>query len=78
MSLHFEFRVVISVTISHVNDDRFVFLTILFVCLSIVVSTSYCVMFCVIFLRRVYPMLPVSLDCPFWIAPSVFSNVHLL
>ena len=22
-----------------------------------------------------YPMLPVSLDCPFLIAPSVFSNV---
>ena len=25
----------------------------------------------------VYPMLPVSLDCPFLIAPSVFSNVYL-
>jgi len=25
----------------------------------------------------VYPMLPVSLDCPFCIAPSVFSNVYL-
>ena len=25
----------------------------------------------------VYPMLPVSLDCPFSIAPSVFSNVYL-
>ena len=24
----------------------------------------------------VYPMLPVSLDCPFLIAPSVFSNVY--
>ena len=23
----------------------------------------------------VYPMLPVSMDCPFLIAPSVFSNV---
>jgi hypothetical protein len=22
-------------------------------------------------------MLPVSLDCPFWIAPSEFSNVYL-
>jgi len=26
----------------------------------------------------VYPMLPVSLDCPSLIAPSVFSNVYLL
>ena len=25
----------------------------------------------------VYPMLTVSLDCPFLIAPSVFSNVYL-
>jgi len=24
-----------------------------------------------------YPILPVSMDCPFWIAPSVFSNVYL-
>jgi hypothetical protein len=28
-------------------------------------------------LHLVGPMLPVSLDCPFWIAPSVFSNVYL-
>jgi hypothetical protein len=26
----------------------------------------------------VYPMLPVSLDCPFLIAPSVFSNVYAM
>jgi hypothetical protein len=25
----------------------------------------------------VYPMLPVSLDCPFLFAPSVFSKVYL-
>jgi hypothetical protein len=32
----------------------------------------------VVFLFRfVYPMLPVSRDCPFVIAPSVFSNVYL-
>ena len=30
---------------------------------------------CFVFLRLVYPMLPVSLDCSFLIAPSVFSNV---
>jgi hypothetical protein len=36
-----------------------------------------CVCFCIVFLRFVYPMLPVSLDCPFLIVPSVFSNVYL-
>ena len=32
------------------------------------------------FLRQLqtYPMLPVSLDCPFFIASSVFSNVYPL
>jgi hypothetical protein len=30
------------------------------------------------FLRLVYPMLPVFLDCPFMIAPTVFFNVYLL
>jgi hypothetical protein len=29
------------------------------------------------FIYRVYPMLPVSMDCPFCIAPSVFSNIYL-
>ena len=38
------------------------------------VSNTYCV----VFPRIVYPMLPVSLDCPFLIAPSVFSNAYLL
>ena len=27
---------------------------------------------CCVFLRLVYPLLPVSLDCPFLIAPSVY------
>ena len=40
------------------------------VCLCIVVL-------CFVFLRLVYPMLPVSPDCPFLIAPSVFSNVFV-
>ena len=30
---------------------------------------------CCVFLRLVYPVLPVSLDCLFLISPSVFSNV---
>jgi hypothetical protein len=34
--------------------------------------------FCFVFLRLVCPMLPVSLDCSFLIAPSVFSNVYLI
>ena len=57
------------------------------VCLRKVVSNTYCVVFLFFvfdfvfvfcfFLRLVYPMLPVSQDCPILIAPSVFSNVHL-
>ena len=34
--------------------------------------------FCFVVLRLVYPVLPVSLDCPFGIGPSVFSNVYVL
>ena len=36
------------------------------------VTNTYCVVFC-------FPssMLPVSLDCPFLIAPSVVSNVYM-
>ena len=33
--------------------------------------------FCFVFLRLLYPMLPVSLDCPFLIASSVFSSIYL-
>ena len=38
-----------------------------------------CVVFLFVCLRPVsrYPMLPVSLDCPFLITPSVFSNIYL-
>ena len=32
--------------------------------------------FCFVFLRLVYNMLPVSMDCPFLIALSIFSNVY--
>ena len=32
--------------------------------------------FCFVCIRLVYPMLPVSLDCPFLISPLVFSNVY--
>jgi hypothetical protein len=48
------------------------------VCLYIVVSTTYCAfaLFAFVF-YLVYPILPVSLDCPFLIVPSFFSNVYL-
>ena len=43
------------------------------VCLRIVMSTTYFVVYlCFVCLRPVYPMLPVSLDCPFLIALSFF------
>ena len=46
--------------------------------MRIVVSNTYCVvfLFCFVFLRLVYPMLPFSLNCLFFIVPSVFSNVY--
>jgi hypothetical protein len=36
-----------------------------------------CCVFCFVCLRLVYPMLQVSLDCPFLFIPSVFANVYL-
>ena len=42
------------------------------------VQTTYCVVFVVFFLRLVYPMLAVSLDCLFLIAPSVFSSLYYI
>ena len=48
--------------------------------LRIVVANTYCVvfLFCLYFvLCLVYAMLPVSLDCPFLITPSVFSDIYL-
>ena len=50
----------------------------LFVRSVLLISLVFCVMFFILFvfvLCFVYPMLPVSLDCPFLIAASVFSNV---
>ena len=32
---------------------------------------------CCVFLCLLYPMFPVSLGCPFLIAPSVFSDVYI-
>jgi hypothetical protein len=41
---------------------------------------SACVVLCFWFvlLRLVYPMLPVSLDCPVFIDPSVFSKLYYI
>jgi hypothetical protein len=37
-----------------------------------------CMLWCFVFLRLVYHMLPVSLDCPFLIATLVISKIHWL
>jgi hypothetical protein len=65
------------------NDVRFVFTSSF--CRRAHVLFTLFVFHCIrcphilhcIFLCLVYPMLPVSLNCPFLIAPSVFSNVFL-
>jgi hypothetical protein len=44
-----------------------------------VMYNTYCIVSFVLFvfiLCFVYPMLPISMDFPFWIAPSVFSDVY--
>ena len=41
-------------------------------------GVQHMVCFWFVCLRLVYPMLLISLDCPFVIAPSVFSNLYLL
>jgi hypothetical protein len=82
-----EFRVVMSVTISawkrcsvrlHLQlfvGGRISYLR--YFCLFAQWCLTHIVLcFCFIFLRLMNPMLPVSLDCPFLIAPSVFSSVY--
>ena len=46
-------------------------------CLRNVVSNTYCVVFLLCLSSSCVPYVPVSLDCPFLIVPSVFSNVDL-
>ena len=36
-----------------------------------------CCVLCLVFLHLVYHILPVSLDCPFLIAPSIFCTIYL-
>jgi hypothetical protein len=59
----------------HILFTLFVFLRIVTSATHIVVCFVFC--FCFVFiLCLVCPMLPLSLDCPFLIAPSVFSHVY--
>ena len=60
-----------SLRFPHKTDVRFV----ICVCLCIVVSCTYWVVFLLYFLCLVY-LLPISLDCSFLIAPLVYSNVY--
>ena len=53
-----------------------VLLLFVFVCIYWC-PTHIVLCFCFVFLRLVYSMLPVSLDYPFLIAQTVFSNVYL-
>ena len=74
-----------SVTISHKNDVRFIFTSscffrrahvlytlFVFVCVWCC-QTHIALCFCFVFLRLVYPVLPVYLDFPFLNASSIFS-----
>ena len=49
-----------------------------YVCLRIVVSNTYCVVFLFCFSSSCVPNVANSLECLFLIAPSVFSNIYLL
>ena len=60
------------IVLLNTNKSKFVFIC---AWLRIVVSNTC---FYLVFLHLVYHMLPISLDFPFLIAPSVFSNVSLL
>jgi hypothetical protein len=59
---------------------QFICSSLLFYINNITVTKRYVVWFAlfVFVLCLVHPMLPVSLNCPLWICPVVFSNVYLL
>ena len=71
----------------HENDIRLVFTSCYFwrdhvlFTLFVFVCVWWCpthivLRFCFVFLRLVCSLLPVSLNCPFLIGPSLFSNVY--
>ena len=87
VSLRFEFRALMTVTISAYKTmidssfDRVIcgralvlFTSFMFVCVQCC-PTPIPLCFCFVCLRLVYPMLPVSLDCQILISPFVFWNV---
>ena len=47
------------------------------ICVLFAYSDVQHILFCVVFLRLMYLMLPDSLDCPFVIALSVFSGLSI-
>jgi hypothetical protein len=51
--------------------------TLCYLCFCVHSGVLHILCFCFVFLRLVYPMLPVSLNCPFLIGPLGFSNVYL-
>ena len=53
-----------------------IFMLFVFVCVQWC-PTNILLCFCFVCVPLVYPKLPVSLDCPFLIVPSIFSNVYL-
>ena len=48
-----------------------------YLCLFAPSGVTHILCFVLGFFRLVYPMLSVSLDCPFLMIPSVFSNVYV-
>ena len=85
VSLRFEFRVMKIITISTIKRCSVRFYLQLFV-RGLMSYLRYLCFFAhsgvqhilrCVFLRLVYSRLPVSLDLPFLIAPSVFSNVYI-
>ena len=76
--LRSEFRVVMSVTISGKKSCSYEGSCLIYVICVCLRPEHIVLCFCFVFLRLVYPMMPVSLDCPFLNPPLVFSNVYLI
>ena len=85
MSIRSEFHVVVSVMISTLKRCLVCLYFQLFVVgfvfylrfLSLFAHSVVQHIVCCLFVLLFFVVLPVSLDCPFLIAPSVFSNVYL-
>ena len=85
MCLRSEFRVVVSAYERcsvclylqlFIGGLNVLFTLFVFVCVKWC-PTHIVLCFCFVCLHVVYPILPVSPDCQFLIAPSVFSNAYL-